>query len=234
VQLWQLELWQLELKLVEIKSLNRGTVNTFIKYRTALNCERADNVGAVGSRNAFTSLETASTPVMAVQPLEKTLSSSQRLGGTEQNGFLGTWARRVSGSERRYSPPARADPRGGDAHCITTVAGTGMPDYTDLGDCGPSGDGGPAIDAQLSFPADVAADSAGNIYIADWGNNRIRKVSPDGIITTIAGNGIQGYSGDSGLASSASFWGPTALAVDGGVNIYVADPGNNASCAGKR
>ena len=71
-------------------------------------------------------------------------------------------------------------------------------------------------------------DGAGNVYISDWGNNRIRKVSPDGIITTIAGNGIQGYSGDGGLASSASFSGPATLTVDGGGNIYVADPGNNA------
>jgi sugar lactone lactonase YvrE len=99
---------------------------------------------------------------------------------------------------------------------ISTIAGSSPGRF--------SGDGGPAIDAQLSFPADVAVDSAGNVYIADSGNNRIRKVSPDGIITTIAGNGIQGYSGDGGLAESASFSAPTALAVDGGGNIYVANP----------
>jgi sugar lactone lactonase YvrE len=115
---------------------------------------------------------------------------------------------------------------------ISTIAGSSTT-TSNTGCCHPSpggfsGDGGPAIDAQLSFPADVAVDVAGNVYIADWGNNRIRKVSTDGIITTIAGNGIQGYSGDGGPASSASLSGPTALAVDGGGNIYVADPGNNA------
>jgi sugar lactone lactonase YvrE len=115
---------------------------------------------------------------------------------------------------------------------ISTTAGSSTT-TSNTGCCHPSpggfsGDGGPAIDAQLSFPAGVAVDSAGNVYIADWDNNRIRKVSTDGIITTIAGNGIQGYSGDGGLASSASFSGPTTLAVGGGGNIYVADPGNNA------
>jgi hypothetical protein len=71
-------------------------------------------------------------------------------------------------------------------------------------------------------------DGVGNVYIADYKNDRIRKVSPDGIIRTIAGNGIQGYSGDGGLATRASLSGPTALAVDGSDNIYVADKGNNA------
>jgi sugar lactone lactonase YvrE len=102
---------------------------------------------------------------------------------------------------------------------ITTVAGGGFAGL---------GDGGPATSAQLNEPSGIAVDGAGNLFIADWGNNRVRKVSPDGIITTIAGNGIQDYSGDGGLASSASISGPTALAVDGGGNIYVADSGNNA------
>jgi hypothetical protein len=71
-------------------------------------------------------------------------------------------------------------------------------------------------------------DGAVNLYIADYHNQRIRKVSPDGIISTIAGNGTPGYSGDGGPATEASLWWPSALAVDGGGNIYVADSGNNA------
>jgi sugar lactone lactonase YvrE len=103
---------------------------------------------------------------------------------------------------------------------ITTIAGNGTPGF--------SGDGGLATSAQLWLPMGVAVDRAGNVYIADWGNNRIRKVAPDGIITTVAGNGTQGYSGDGGLAIRASISSPNALAVDGAGNIYVADSGNNA------
>jgi sugar lactone lactonase YvrE len=112
---------------------------------------------------------------------------------------------------------------------ITTVAGNSQPP-SHPGDVqgGFWGDGGPAIDAQLSFPLDVAVDGAGNIYIADYKNNRIRKVSPDGIIRTIAGNGVQGYSGDGGPATRASLSGPTALAVDNTGDVYVADQGNGA------
>jgi sugar lactone lactonase YvrE len=71
-------------------------------------------------------------------------------------------------------------------------------------------------------------DGAGNVFIADYGNKRIRRVTPDGNITTIAGDGIQGYSGDGRLAIGASLSGPTALAVDGEGSVYVADSGNNA------
>jgi NHL repeat len=111
---------------------------------------------------------------------------------------------------------------------ITTVAGNSPAGPNPGIQGGFSGDGGPAIDAQLSFPTDVAVDGAGNFYIADYGNNRIRKVSQEGIITTIAGNGIQGYSGDGGPATRASLSEPSALAVDSAGNIYVADTGNNA------
>jgi sugar lactone lactonase YvrE len=105
---------------------------------------------------------------------------------------------------------------------ITTVAGNSpLP-----GPGGFSGDGGPAVNAQLYYPIDVAVDGAGNLYIADYENHRIRRVSPDGIISTIAGNGTPGYSGDGGPATSASLTWPSALAVDGAGNIYVV--GNNA------
>ena len=107
---------------------------------------------------------------------------------------------------------------------ITTVAGNSpLP-----GPGGFSGDGGPAVNAQLNYPIDVAVDRAGNLYIADYSNHRIRRVSPDGIISTIAGNGTRGYSGDGGPATRASLWWPRALAMDGAGDIYVADSGNNA------
>ena len=81
---------------------------------------------------------------------------------------------------------------------ITTVAGNG--------DSGYSGDGGAATNASLGYPVGVALDAAGNLYIADISNNRIRKVDTNGIITTVAGNGIAGYSGDGGAATNASLY----------------------------
>jgi uncharacterized protein (TIGR03437 family) len=100
---------------------------------------------------------------------------------------------------------------------ITTAAGNG--------DYGFSGDNGPATSAKLGSPQAVAVDSAGNLYIADYNNQRIRKVS-NGVITTIAGNGTAGFSGDGGPATSAELNGPTGVAVDSVGNVYVADSNN--------
>jgi uncharacterized protein (TIGR03437 family) len=97
---------------------------------------------------------------------------------------------------------------------ITTVAGDGTWGY--------SGDNGPATSAQLSGAWGVAVDSAGNLYIADRMNNRIRKVS-NGVITTVAGNGTPGFSGDNGPASNAQLNGPYGVAVDSAGNLYIAD-----------
>ncbi len=102
---------------------------------------------------------------------------------------------------------------------ITTIAGNGTAGF--------SGDGGPATAAQLNNPTDVRKDAAGNIYIADNDNHRIRKITPAGIISTIAGTGVAGYSGDGGLAISAKLKNPDAVAVDAAGNVYIADLGND-------
>jgi sugar lactone lactonase YvrE len=100
---------------------------------------------------------------------------------------------------------------------ITTVAGGGTSGL---------GDNGPATGAALAFPSDVAVDAAGNLYIADSGNKRIRKVS-NGVITTVAGkDGTNGYSGDNGLATSAELSFPEGVAVDAAGNLYIADASN--------
>jgi len=103
------------------------------------------------------------------------------------------------------------------AGIITTVTG-GTPGF--------SGDGGPAASAQISNPGGVAVDRAGNLFIADIGNSRIRVVNPAGIIGTLAGNGTVGFSGDGGPATSAQFVVPLDVSVDAAGNLFIADQGN--------
>jgi hypothetical protein len=98
-----------------------------------------------------------------------------------------------------------------------TIAGTGVAGYT--------GDNGPATQAKLNTPTDVAIDGAGNIYIADTSNCVVRRIDTNGIITTVAGNGTRGYSGDGGIATNAQLNSPTGLAVDGN-RLYIADNNN--------
>jgi len=102
---------------------------------------------------------------------------------------------------------------------ISTIAGNGTIGYT--------GDGGTATNAQLNYPSDVVEDEAGNIYISDESNNCIRKINSAGIISTIAGNGTAGYSGDGEKATSAQLAGPIGLVLDNKGNLFVADNGNN-------
>ena len=99
---------------------------------------------------------------------------------------------------------------------ITTIAGNGTAGY--------SGDGGPAISAQLNVPSALRFDSNGNLYIADTSNSRIRKIdAATGVITTIAGTGTAGFSGDGGPATSAQIWQPLGMAIDSIGDIYIAD-----------
>lgn len=102
---------------------------------------------------------------------------------------------------------------------ITTIAGDGTSGF--------SGDGGNAVDASLQYPSNIAVDYSGNIYIADFENNRIRKINPSGIISTIAGTNEGKYDGDGGPATSASLNGPSDVEVDSDRNIYIADARNN-------
>lgn len=108
---------------------------------------------------------------------------------------------------------------------ISTVAGSGTGLGSNSG--GYSGDGGKAIEAKLRFPIDVAIDSTGNLYIADSLNHRIRKVTSDGIISTVAGTGSKGYGGDGGPATAAKLNQPYGVNVDSGGNVYIADYGNS-------
>ena len=102
---------------------------------------------------------------------------------------------------------------------ISTVAGNGTAGYM--------GDNGPATAAELANPDGIAVDASGNIYISDWYNNVIRKVSAAGIITTIAGTGTSGFSGDAGPATAAQIYGPGHMAFDHSGNLCFAEYYNN-------
>jgi uncharacterized protein (TIGR03437 family) len=110
----------------------------------------------------------------------------------------------------RYVPPSD----------FTNVAGNNFAGF--------AGDGGQANRAQLNKPAGIAMDAAGNIYLADTNNSRIRKITTDGIITTIAGGRFTGYSGDGGDATSAQLNVPRSVAVSPNGTVYIADTGNHA------
>ncbi|GEM_PF-230859 len=105
------------------------------------------------------------------------------------------------------------------AGVISTVAGTGTPGY--------NGDNQPANQAQLNSPTAVALDSFGNLYISENGNQRVRKVTTGGTITTVAGNGTTGSNGDGNLAINAQLNNPWGLAIDSSGNIYIADRSNH-------
>jgi len=109
----------------------------------------------------------------------------------------------------------RVDPSGN----ISTFAGTGERGFR--------GDGGPAVQAQLSFPRGVALDAAGNLYIADYENFRIRKVDPSGAISTLAGTGERGFAGDGGPAAQARLGYTEGITADAGGNLYIADASNS-------
>jgi hypothetical protein len=114
---------------------------------------------------------------------------------------LGSWVRKVDA-----------------AGIITTIAGNGTQGF--------GGDGGPASAAIFDYAIGLAADVAGNLYIADINNHRIRKIDTSGMITTITGNGTPGNSGDGGDATAAELNAPFAIAVDDIGNVYISDPGN--------
>jgi streptogramin lyase len=98
---------------------------------------------------------------------------------------------------------------------VTTLAGSGTSGYAD----------GTGTAARFNGPSDVAVDGSGNVYVADWNNHRIRKITPGGMVTTLAGSGTSGYAG--GTGTEARFNGPSDVAVDGSGNVYVVDSDNH-------
>ena len=148
-------------------------------------------------------------------------SSFVRDGGPAVQGLLySPWGVAADGSGNLYIADTNNHRirKVNAAGNIFTVAGTGQFGY--------SGDGGPAAEARLTQPRGLAVDGSGNLYIADAGNHRIRKVDASGVITTAAGTGAYGYSGDGDTAAAARLNNPWDVAADGSGNIYIADSGN--------
>lgn len=114
-------------------------------------------------------------------------------------------------------------------HCIRKLDTNGVMTIVAgvYGTSGYSGDGGLATNANLNFPTGVAADAAGNLFVIDYSNDVIRKVDTNGVITTFAGNGTLGYSGDGGAATNASLYNPASAWVDIGGNLLIPDQFNN-------
>ncbi len=161
------------------------------------------------------------------------------IAGNGTEGYLGDGGKAVSAS--LHWPMAVALDRKGNIYIadadnnvirrintsgiITTIAGTGLDAGSGFGAYG--GDGGPATAAYLFFPSGIAIDTSGNIFIADTKNNCIRKIDTGGIINTVAGNGLAGFSGDGALATAAKLNQPSRIALDTFGNLYIADYQNN-------
>jgi uncharacterized protein (TIGR03437 family) len=156
-----------------------------------------------------------------------------RIAGTGRRGYSGDGGSAVNA--QMAAPNGIAVDAGGNTYVaeeanhvirkisaaglISTYAGTGAPGF--------SGDGGQAINAQLNAPNGLALDSAGNLYIADKNNNRIRVVAPDGHISSFAGNGFPGYSGDGGAARDSALNSPEGVALDISGRVFIADTQND-------
>lgn len=155
------------------------------------------------------------------------------IAGTGKPGYSGDEVAAVS-SQLNFPASVTTDGAGNiyiadfDNHRIRKITTDGkIHTIAGNGNAGDAGDGGLATAAQLNFPLSVALDSKGNLYIGEHAGRRVRKVTPAGVISTVAGNGTLGFSGDGGLATNASMSQPYGLAVDNAGNLFIADILNN-------
>jgi uncharacterized protein (TIGR03437 family) len=155
-----------------------------------------------------------------------------RVAGNGRAGYSGDGGPATS-AQFQFPDGIALDPAGNlfvadkSAHVIRKVSAGIVTTYAGTGFAGYSGDGGPAAAAQFNGPAGVAVDAAGNVFVADTNNSAVRKIAPDGTISTVAGNGPAGYNGDGIPAVAASLNAPQGVAVDSAGNLYIADTDNH-------
>jgi sugar lactone lactonase YvrE len=167
---------------------------------------RAVNVG-----RGSTSLDLSALPAPAPQFAEMAFDSAGNLYVSDRAPTTtGGYPNPLGGCRIIRVNPAQTPVQG------TVIAGTGS--------CGFSGDGGPAKAAQLNDPSGIVFDADGNLYFADSGNNRIRRIDKNGMITTVAGTGVAGHDGDGGPATKAQLTYPIGLGITSDGMIYIADP----------
>ncbi|MGH9021691.1 MAG: NHL repeat-containing protein [Acidimicrobiia bacterium] len=184
---------------------------------------------AVGDSGHLYIADSSDNRVRVIDP-EGTIDT---LAGSGRRGFSGDGG--PATRARLFRPDGVAADRQGNVyvadfgnHRVRRVDSAGIiTTAVGIGTRGFSGDGGEATQAQIADPGALAVDRAGNLYIADLGNGRVRKVDPEGIITTVAGTGVTGFSGDGGPATAAQLAVPRGLAVDPTGNLYIADLRNH-------
>lgn len=211
---------------VSVASIGSGTGSS----GTAVGVSPPKATVLLGSTVGFTPSVAGTTNTTVTWSVNGVPGGSGLFGTVDSNGvytapsalpsFPWVTVRATSVSDATASAPAVVHVVTNLPGTMTTVAGNGMGGY--------SGDDGPATNAELSTPTGVAFDGGRNMFIADSKNNVIRRVDAStGVITTIAGNGIAGYSGDGGPATSAQLNGPTHAVFDRTVNLYITDANNN-------
>jgi len=190
-----------------------------LNYPTDIALDKSGNLYIVDSGNNRVRRLTASTGVIGAFAGNGSMGFGGNGGPASGAQLNGASAVAVDSSNNVYVADSAMIHKVNSAGVISVIAGTGFPGF--------SGDGGPATSAAVRQPMGLAVDSANALYIADTGNNRIRKISSFGVINTIAGTGTAGFSGDGGPATSAVLSGPTGVFVDATGNVLIADTGNH-------
>lgn len=225
-----------------IRKLSGGNVSTYAGNGAF---SRSGDGGAADSAQLNTPLgvavdsfgnsyiaDTANNVVRRVDSNKGTSGTISTFAGTGTAGSSGDGS--AAASAQLNGPQGLAVDSAGDLYIADTqnnrvrkVSGGAISTVAGSGTAGFAGDGGPAASAQLNAPFAVAVDAAGNLYIAEFSNNRVRKVAANGEISTLAGSGVSGFGGDGLQAAGAQLNGPQGVAVDSAGNVYIADTANN-------